>query len=312
MRRPSFVNFDKCRAPSGALVSQHLPECAPARIKDGLGYFRLGELGGVHVADDNEFVFTGDLDARDVELMSARVSDLGMDRADALLVAGPLGYCQFGFISPVMPECREFGSIAAHGQHLQSKINADLSGSRWPIIFNLAGKGSVPAPARILDECPGLAHAFDFPVLPQAQCMPEVTDTVAANFNGSRNVRNPAQGSPLAEAGSKSRAFLFGVAGGGKLSADQANGIGMQIKKLAASSAELYQIELTRPAGIPSSSPPLLGFSLCGDQKVPNLIAGDSQFFEPLSACTVFDSELVSNNRHSLILPNGGTLSSQP
>src|SRR5271156_3284428 len=85
-----FIDFRKPHACVSALVQQHGSKCAPSRIEHRLGKSSLCELRGIHVADEHSPV---GLDQAGAELMQeilAPIRDLGMNRSNALSMAGAL------------------------------------------------------------------------------------------------------------------------------------------------------------------------------------------------------------------------------
>ena len=253
LRSVSLVNLDTYGLPSGSLVPQHVAERRPAGIEHGFSHPRLGKLGGIHVADSDQVVFTSQSCAGDVELVLPGVCDLGVDRPDAELVAGSLSLGELCFVLPVMAKRRDLGSVAARGERFEPEIYADLTEPGREGVLNLALECDVPASAGILNEGAGLECAVDVPRLPEPEAALEVDGGIAINLYGARDERNPSERPFCAEAGPEARTAAMRIARSDELPADRLNSIGMQTEFSGASGAEFNQVECCRPADIAAS-----------------------------------------------------------
>jgi len=298
---PSFVGFNIHRLPSGSLVSQHMPECAPARVQDGLGHPGTSELSSIHIADDDQTVFLRQLGAGNVKMMTPRIGDLGMDRADAALVSCALSLGKRDFVSTIMLQRRDFGPVAARGERLETEVNTHLAVAGEKIVFDFTLKGDVPAPACILNKGSGLERAFDLPRLPEPKAALEVGHSVAIDAHGTRDEWNPAERSFGSEAGAKARTLALGIPRRGKLSADRLNGIGMQPEQRAASGTQFDQVIGGRPAGVPSALAAAFSLALRRGAEIPDPIAGLGVIIKVLSGRRILDP-IFEGKYHANIL----------
>lgn len=291
---PSFVGFNIHCLPSGSLVSQHMPECAPARIKNGLRHLGTGELSGIHIADDDQTVFPRQIGAGDVKMVTPRIGDLGMDRADAALVPSALSLGKRGFVSPIVSERRDFSPVAARGECLQAKINSDFAVAGGKVVFDLALKGYVPAPASVLHKSTGFERAFDLPRFPKPEPALQVGHSITVNAHGPRDKGNPAERPFGSEAGAELRTLTLGITRCGELATDGLHSVGMQAEHCPASGAELDQVIGGRPADIHTRLTTTFGFTLRRSTEIPDLIAGLGVMIKMLSSRRILDPVFVS------------------
>lgn len=162
-----LIDHKKRCLPSGRLVPQHFLEHVPACVQDGFSHLSLNEFGTAHVTDDDKFVFTRNPGGCDMQMVSARVGNLGVDRTDALLVSGTLSVAQGVCMFPVMLESGHFGAVAANGDRLKAKVDAYLSNSALNL-GNFTLENDVPAPTCVLREAASLDRTAKFTVFPKA------------------------------------------------------------------------------------------------------------------------------------------------
>lgn len=307
LRGPSFVGFDIHRLPSGSLVPQHVPERGPARVQNGLRHSGFRKLRRVHISDDDQSIGVRQPFAGDVKVMFSRIGDLRLNGAGDLLPTGALGFPECAFVLPVVPQRRDFGSVAASGERFEPEVYTDLAIANRKIVGNLALEADIPASARVLNERAGTEDAFDAAMLPETETALEVDCGVPVDLNGARDKGYPAECALGPEAGTKARASAVKVARCGKLAADGLHGIAMQAEFGGASGAELDKVKGRRPSDIHAAFAPPFGFALRGDAEIPDLIACDSMASEMLAGDGILDSEFERENAHfgSVLLPSG-------
>lgn len=287
----SLVGLDKHSPVPSGLVAEHMAECGPACIEHGLSHPRLYQPGSIHIADDDQTILPRQTCAGDVKLVTARVGDLGMDRADAALVSGALGYGKRGFVLLVMPERRNRSSVAAHGEGLEAKVDTDFTVPGGQIICDLALERDIPAPTCVLHESASPELSAYLAGLPEAEAPLEVDRCVTVDLHGAGNERDPTEGALRAEADAETRATPMLVTGPGKLATDGVDSVRMQAKVCCNSGGQPIQVDCGWPADIQPALPAALGLSLRCYAEVPNLIAGDSVSVEMLPCGRVFHTE---------------------
>jgi hypothetical protein len=219
---PSFGGLHKTCAVLASLVAEHVSEHRPASIRDGLCHRRLPELGGIHIADNDQRVFARNPGTRLVQLIAARIRDLGVNGLGPVAVSGPLSGRQCGFIFPVVLERGNGVAIAARRQRLEAKIYTDRSCSGRKGFGYLALKGDVPATTGILNKSAGLDRAAQFAGLPEAEFLAVPSDGASIGPHRPTAKRNPPQRPTTAGACAKARRMAGHVARGGELSANLA------------------------------------------------------------------------------------------
>ncbi len=294
----SLVNLKEYGLPSGKFVPQHSPERAPSRVHDGFCHPGLCESGGVHIADNDQTVLVGQPGAGDVEMVSPCVGDLGVDSADPTLIPCPLGLGELSLVLAVMPQRGHFMPVAACGQSLEAKVNADLTVPACEIVLDLALESDISAPASVLDEGSGSDLALDLPRLPKAIAALEVGDGILVHLDRPVDERNPPKRSFGAETGPEARAFTVEIAGPDELPAGCADSVRVQAKVEGDSCAEPPQIKVRGPSNMAPHLPSPFGLTLGGGAVVPDLIAGDGVARKMLAGRSVLDPEFVGDNAH--------------
>ena len=295
---PSFVGFDVYRLPSGSLVSQHSSERTPPGIVDGLCHLRLAESGCVHIADDDQSIFSGNSRRLLMEIVAAGVSDLGSDRSRPLSAAGSLRPGKVRLVLPVVTQRQNLFSGAQRRERGKAKVDADLVVSCRKVISDFALEANVPASTGILHEAAGSELSIDPAVLPEAISTLKIDRSVAVNSDGAGDKRHPSECAFGAEAGSKARAFPVLVARLGELAAYRAHCIGVQPEVGGSASAELDQVECSGPPAVQAGAASALGFPLGGAAKVPDLIGRNGKPAEVLPGSSVLDAELEGKDAH--------------
>lgn len=278
----SLVDFHKYRLPTGRFVREHLAERGPTSIENGFRHPRLCQTSRVHVANDDQTVFVSQLCAGHVQEMLSPVLGLGMDSPDAFLVSGSLRPCEASLFPAIELGSVDLGAIAHDGEVFEAKINANFPVTAGQVVLNLADKRNVPAATGVLNKCASLKNAFDIAGLPEPELALEVDGSIAIDLDRSVDKRDPTQRALGSEAGTKARALLVHVAARCKLLADAHHGIGVQTEFGAVSRAELDHVERRRPLDLGAMHPGSLRVLLVRDQKIPDLIAGNSMLVEML------------------------------
>ena len=287
----SFVGLNvNSPAPAG-LVPELIAQHRPTRVQDGFRHLSLCELSGADIAYDDQGVFPRNAGRRLVNLMLARVGNLGMDRLDTTLVPGSLLDGQRGLVLAVMMQCRDGRSVAACGERLQAKVDADGAISCRQIVGNFRLKDDIPAAASILSETPRLENLRHLTRFPKPETTLKIRHLRAVNLRGAGDEGHPSKGSFRTKARAEMRTALVLIARCGKLPADGAHGVGMYAKNHTGSGTEIDQIESGQPPCVQSGAPSALGFTLGGNTKIPDLIACDRVPAEMFAGRGVFNAE---------------------
>lgn len=295
---PSFIGLDIHCLPSGSLVPQHVPECAPAGIVDGLRHLRSCQSRRTHVSDNDQSVFFGNPRRLFVKVVPARIGNLRLNRACPLLSTSPLRTSKRGLMFAVVTQRRNLAAVAERRERLETEINPHITVSGREVVGDATLEADVPAPTCILGETSAEEFTIDLAVLPEAIYPLEVDSRVTVNAHGALDERYPADSALRSEAGPKTRALALGVAGRRELPTDGLNGVGVNAEISGGAGAELDQIECGRPAAHRSSAPSPLGFSLGGAAEVPDLIACDGMTVEMLSGRRVLDAKFEGQDTH--------------
>lgn len=269
---PSFVGFDVNSSVPAGFVAELRTQHSPARVQDGLRHLGFREFGRADIADDDQSVFADKPRRRLVNLVFARVGDLGVDRADAALVSGPLRNGKRGLVLAVVAKRRDGRAITQRGECLKTQIDADAPVAGRQIVRDLALENHEPSPARILGKAPGFDALGKVARFPEPEPALEVSHLQPVDLDGARDKRHPAEGALWAEAGAKARTLALGVARRSELAADGLNGVRVQPEQRATAGAELDQVEGTRPFDNAACFPAGFSLALSGNAEVPNLI----------------------------------------
>ena len=269
---PSFVSFDVASVVPSGLIRKLATECRPSRVEHGFCHPCLSELCRIHIADDDQFVFTNKPRGLFVKVMATRVGDLGMDRVDAPLVMGALRHGELRLVSPIVLQGGNGVAVAARRERLKPKINSDLTITSRKIVIDLALESDIPAPPSVLREAAALDGTADVARAPEVEGALHIGDASAVDLHGAIDKRNPAESTLRAAAGAKTRTMLVLVARNHELAADGLHGVGMQSKLATGPGAEFDKIECARPARLSASLPTGLRLALDLAAIVPNLI----------------------------------------
>lgn len=294
-----LAGFDIHRLPPGSLVSQHMAERRPARVKHGLGKSCLGDGGGVHIANDDQRVLTGDPRGLLVKMVTTGVRDLRVDCPDPLLVSRALRDRQPDFVLSEVLERGHHFSIGERGEVFEAKVYTDHSLGCVQVICDLALKGHVPSAPCVLDKVPSAKPSLDLAALPEAIPALEVNRSVAVNLGGARNERHPTECALAAEAGAEPWAFALFVSAFSKLSADLGNCVGVDSKLCRHALRQTVQVECGWPTYALVSAPATLSFALSSTTEVPDLVTSKGVTGQMFSGRRVFDSELECDDRHA-------------
>jgi len=170
-----------------------MPERRPACIQNGFGHSGFCKLGGVHIADNDQTIFTGNLGGLFVEVVPPGIGDLGMDGNDTTPIARSLGNSEDGFILAVMLKRWNFTAITERGEIFKTEVDPDGVTTERQIIHNLALEGDIPMPARILYECTSLELTPDLAGFPELEAALEIDRCIPIDLNGARDERNPSE-----------------------------------------------------------------------------------------------------------------------
>ena len=161
--RPSFVDFHlACSVPAG-FVFEHARERPPAGVQCGFCHRGLGQLGAVHIADDDQFVLTPNPGGLLVQVVASSIGDLGLDDLNAALVGGRLSNLTGLLALAMVPRCRDLGSVSAGCRTVQTKVDPDRSVAGREVVGALALKAEIPSVARVLREAASLELAARLP-----------------------------------------------------------------------------------------------------------------------------------------------------
>ncbi len=181
-RRPGFVDFAVRHAKPQGFVSKHDAKLAPSGIVDGLRHTGLAEFRAGDIADDNQARPLHNRGRRLLRPIFAGIGDMGVDGLHALVLVGPLGHRQGGFMLP-----RQIGTgvwrrqVRARQLILQPQVNADLGMAQGHARrLDFAVQIDVPVPAGVLAEAARLHHATDRARRPEAQLAAFVGDGALA------------------------------------------------------------------------------------------------------------------------------------
>lgn len=287
----SFVGLNVNSPVPAGLVAEMVAQHRPTRVQDGLCHRGFDEFGGADIADDDQGVFPRDAGSRLVNVMFARVCDLGVNRPDAPLVPGALLDRQRGFVLPVVPQGRNGRPVAACGECLQAKINADRTVAGRQILGHIAIEYYVPAPARVLCEATRpetLRHLARFP---KVETPLEVCDTRSIYLDCTRNKRHPAERAFRPTTSAEAWTFALRIPRCCELSADGLNRIGVQPKHRTTARAKIYQIKCGGPSQLRTGLPSALRLPLSSNAKVPNSIGCHRMTGKVFAARRVFDAK---------------------
>ena len=297
---PSFVGHHEHRPVPSGLVPEHVSECRPGCVEHGFCHPSSGKLSGLHIADDDVSIITREPRRLLVQVMLAGVGDLGVDRAYAGLVSGALGDRQRSLILPEMLQRRYRLAVAGRRQVLQPKVDADCGASARQVVGYLHLEADIPAASRVFDERARSELAGQLARLPECVGAPQHGDRIAPNLGAAGHERNPTQGPTSAETGPEPRAAAGPLASGNELPNDGIHSVGVQPQIGRNARCKSVQFRATRPLTRKPCAMPALGFALCRDAEIPDLIAGDRVAAEmPVPA---LDPVLEGQDRHGRII----------
>lgn len=246
---PSFVGLNISRPVPNGFIAELVAERRPTGIENGLRHPRLSQLGSVHIANDDQTIFSGNSRRVFVKMMFSSVRDLGVDCLHASGISRSPGFPKVGFVSAVVLQRGDNNAVAARRQGLQAKVDSYLAGSGCPVLRDLADHIQIPPALCILSKRAGFNFPFNRPVKPKSELLLENGNGVAFDVKCPAVVeRNPAQGFLAAP----SRALPMLVSAFGKLCADRINNIAMQAKLSTTTRCELVKIEGARPSATPA------------------------------------------------------------
>lgn len=296
---PSLVSLDIHRLPSGSFVTQHVPERRPTRIQDGFRHLGLSEAGCVHVANDDQAVFTRELCAGDVQLVATRIGDLGADCADAALVARALCCSERTLALTVMLQRWNARAVAACGKRLKPEIDTNLAPPSRKSVRHLTLKHDIPASTGVFDKRSRKKGPVEVARLPKPEALLEVGNGVLFELRGACDQRDPTKGPARAAAGTEMRSPTVALARRYELSTSSLNRIGMKSKISRGARTELNKIESARPPHRAPHRAATLSLSLNFTTVIPNDIHGARVSAQPFCGASILEAELVRDNHNS-------------
>ena len=303
---PSLVGLNVNSPVPAGFVAELRTQHSPARIQDGLRHLGFRELGRADIADDDQGVFADKPRRRLVKLMFARISDLGVDRADAAFVSGPLRNGKRGLVFAIVAKRRDGRAVAHRGERLKPQVDANAAGTGRQIVRDFALENDIPSPPRVLREAAGFeAIKRDFASMPEPESALKVGHLRPGNLHGARNKRHPSERTLWTEAGAEARAALMQIARRGELAADRLDSIRVQPEQRTAARAELYQVVSAWPTDRQASLPAPLGFALRGNAEVPNLVTGAGMPGKVLAGCRILDTVFIADDQGLSTFPMG-------
>ena len=292
----SFVGFDVAGSVPSGFVFEHGTERGPASIKHGFCHPRLSQFGRAHIADNDQFVFASDPRGLLVKVVATSVGDLGVDRADAALVSGPLRNGKLCLVSAVVLEGGDAGAICADGERLDAKVNADTAFASRQIVGHVALETDVPSTTGVLIKTTGFERSGDISRLPEVKVSSEIGAARAVDLHCSLNKRYPTKSPIGATTCTPSQMSTIGVAFDGILTANGLHSVGVQPEHGGASSAQPNQVESSWPSSHAPSFPSGFGFTLDLVAIVPYLIACEGVSHEMASRRCVFNAVFDCND----------------
>jgi len=296
----SLVSFDKHRSMPSGLVLEHMSELTPPSVKHGLSHPCFAESGSVHIADDDQLIFSDDPNGLFVEMVAPGAGNLRMDCLDPAFFIGSLRDPKRRFILAVVAERRYLLAARKCREVFQAKINTHRTIAGRQIVGNFALEYHIPATSRVLSKTPGTVLADHFSRLPKGKAPLEIDRAIIDEFGGAGYERDPAERAFRTKTHAKARAPLMLIPRLGKLPADLPDCVRMYSKGSAATGSQFDQLKLSRPKNIQPTFTSTLSFTLSGHAKIPHLIACNSMAQKvPISA---LDAIFEAKNRHHYIL----------
>ncbi len=295
----SFIGFDIYRLPSGRFVPQHIPEHRPASIVHRFSHPCSSKAFRIHIADDDQTVFIGQFSAGRMQMVAARVRDLGVNSPRSLLVACPQGAAKCCFVLPVMLKGRDAKPVAAPRQRSEPQINANLTVTSRQAFLCFATEGYVPAPTGVLSKGSAPKFALQDAAIPETEFAFEVSGVASLDFHAALKKRHPAKGFLASKTSSVLRAFTNSISGHRKEPANLRNRRGVNAEKGARAGAEHYKIEVRGPSNLTARFSAAFSLALSCRAEIPNLIAGNCVPIEVTSCAGILNSEFESGVIHT-------------
>jgi len=295
----SLVGFNKNSVVPAGLVAKLSSERRPTGVRDGFCHLRLPKLGSVRIADDDQFILTGNLGGLLMQMVPPGVGDLGMDGFDTTLIPGPLSGRQSAFVFSVVLERRNGLTVAERRKGLQAQIYTDCPFAGRKMFFNLALERHKPASASVLHKCAGLDLASRLARLPEAECLAIPFYGAAADPQETTLERYPAQRSPTPAAGAKLGRSAGLASRRCELPANLSCRIGAYPEICPAT--QLRQIKMARPARYATSAPIAFSLALGFTAVIPDEVDCTRMALKPLATRRVFNPKFVSQNHERII-----------
>lgn len=301
--RTSFVDYAKRDGSPTAFVIQHVSERAPTSIQHGLGHPRLSQSGSAHVTDEDCATSIDKTTRRYMQIVSASILNLRMDRFDTIATTGALRCRQRVFKFPVMLRVLNLLTRRQSRKGLETKVNANRLGSRTFAFRYVKTQIDVPASSRVFGKRTALDHGVSryLAVLENRILAFQVRDGRGTDFDSSTGLKwNPPKGSTLAGRCSVAWPFLVLVARLRKLLSDVRYRIGMQIQVFGGTGTQTDKVEAGRPTQVPASSVFLRVDEIIPDEvHRPCLI---DKVFQPANTVAVNDVHVVDRQQRLRIV----------
>lgn len=294
----SFVNFDIDCPPSGGLIPQHMTEHRPSCVQDRFCHLGFGKSDGVHVADNDQSVFTSDPAGLLMEVMVPSIGYFGVDRFDAPPISGTLRGGKSGFVLTIMMQGWNRRTARTCRQSFKPKIDADTAIPGREVIVDFTLECHVPSTARVLDKSTGLKPPGDVSGFPESEWPLEIDGRIVVDPQRAWNKWYPAKGAITTIARTESGAPLPCIPRSRELSANNIHGIGVDIKLCADSDAECSQVYCRWPMHRLPGFIATLSLVLRCNAEIPYLIARDRVLSQTLPTCCVLDAKFEGDKTH--------------
>lgn len=280
-------SLNQC-AMADAFVVEHVAECAPASIEDGLGHRRLRQVERVHIADCDIGVVAHERGRLLVQEMPSGVRDFCMDRPRVPLVASALGASERLFVNPKQAWRWDRLPVAQHCERFKSQVDADWRPITTVSFRNCALKVDIPSASCVATKVASPKFTIDFTRAPKKESALQVGHVRPANPDRARGKWYPAK---RLFGRTKTRATADRVSPRNELAAYSLHRVRMQAQFSAGPGTKVDQVERRGPLPSPSN-----GVALHFAAVVPNEGRGASMASEMLAGGGVFDSKLERYN----------------
>ena len=175
----SFVGFDVDSVVPSGLVRKLTTECRPAGVEDRFRHLGLCQLGGTHIADDDQLVRPGYRRRLPMQMVTTSVGNLGVDCLDPPLVLRPLSEGERRLVLAVVLQRRNLIAGAKRGEFFQAKIDPDVAPSGRQIRLDFALKRDIPVATRVLGKASCFDIAAEVARFPELRCSDNMSSSSA-------------------------------------------------------------------------------------------------------------------------------------